>query len=149
MSQNPRSYSTGICPKVRINLVWELSTLPHMQDFGTDPEALLFITMGSIPTTTCTWHWDWSQNPLFHYIGINPNYGLYMTLGLIPKSHFLTAGTDPNVTFGQCHLTSLSWSISQPFYFYTIIWNNKIFGSVPPLTFSLPPFPHTKVRCVH
>ena len=29
-----------------------------------------------------------------------------MTLGLIPKSHFLTAATDPNVTFGQCHLTS-------------------------------------------
>ena len=29
-----------------------------------------------------------------------------MTSGLIPKSHFLTAGTDPNVTFGQCHLTS-------------------------------------------
>ena len=35
------------------------------------------------------------------HIGINPNYGLYMTLGLIPKSHFLTAGTDPNVRFGQ------------------------------------------------
>ena len=28
-----------------------------------------------------------------------------MTLGLIPKSHFLTAGTDPNVTFGQCQVT--------------------------------------------
>ena len=28
-----------------------------------------------------------------------------MTLGLIPMSHFLTAGTDPNVTFGQCQVT--------------------------------------------
>ena len=31
---------------------------------------------------------------------------MYMTLGLIPKSLFWNNGTDPNVTFGLCHLTS-------------------------------------------
>ena len=59
-----------------------------------------------------------------------------MTLGLIPKSHFLTAGTDPNVTFGQCHLTSaegilvlaaviITYLLFSYIYIYTIT-NNYI-----------------------
>ena len=55
----------GLIPIPCFSLNCDQSQIQQIQDFGTDPNTLFFITLGSI------------------------NYSLYMTLGLILESHFL------------------------------------------------------------